>query len=157
MNKWLVIAVSITLALSFVLVYALSPSDSEFLARYTPANYVTIASFDVPLDGSRTVELVSSLSPLTCKTVKLDIDQLEIRVNKNIGGNLDKYLRENMDVQLHFLNDGTHLNLEIHYNKPVRSFMAETFGIIRFFDDYARVIDQHAEILICVPMNYEFV
>jgi|GEM_PF-2060951 len=50
MNKWVMIALSIALVLSFALVYALSPSDEAFLARYAPGEYITVAAFDVPLD-----------------------------------------------------------------------------------------------------------
>ena len=83
MNKWILAVLSLVLALSFILVYLLSPSDSEYLARHAPENYVTVAAFDVP-PGQRSVDITSSLFPFSYKVARLDIDRVEIRVNRNI-------------------------------------------------------------------------
>ncbi|NLI38572.1 MAG: hypothetical protein GX384_04395 [Clostridiaceae bacterium] len=156
MNKWIVIAVSIALVLSFTLVYLLSPNDADYLARYTPENYVTVAAFDVPLDGNRIVDVVSSVFPFHFKTLKMDIDRIEIRINRNISGDLSGYMRENLKAELYPVPvTYERFNLEISFPRPVRNYMAETFGIVRIFDHYNELMREHAELMICVPMNYE--
>lgn len=158
MNKWIVIAVSIALVLSFTLVYLLSPNDADYLARYTPENYITVAAIDVPLDGIRELDVVSSLFPFSYKTVTMDIGQLEIRVNKNISGNLLDFMRQNLNTELFSVPEsGTRLNLEISFPRPVRNYMAETFGIVRIFEHYDELMEEHAEFMICIPENYKLV
>jgi len=157
MNKWMLITLSIALALSFALVYALSPNDDTFLARYTPEEYITVASFDVPLYINGVVDAVNFLSPFTKKKVRMDIDKLEIRVNRNIAGNLVDFMKENLDVELFFVPETyERINIIIDFPRPVRNYTAETFSIVRLFGSFRELLDNHVEILICVPMNYTF-
>lgn len=157
MKTWIITAISIALVLSFTLVWLISPNDDDFMARYTPESYVTVASFEVPLDGSRVVDIVSPLYPFSVKTVKMDIDRLEIRVNRNTSGNLSGFMQENMSARLSFVpEDGTRVNLEIEFPRPIRNFLGDTFRTVKVFDDYNKVLYEHAEIMICVPMNYAF-
>ena len=100
MNKWILTAMSVMLILSFFLIYLLSPSDSDYLARYASGNYETVVSFDVPLDGGRIVDVIPSLFPFHVKKVRMDIDRIEIRVNRNIRGDLLDYMRKNLKAEL---------------------------------------------------------
>lgn len=157
MNKWVMIALSIALVLSFALVYALSPSDEAFLARYAPGEYITVAAFDVPLDINGIVDTVNTMYPFTMKKVRMDIDKLEVRVNRNISGNLADFLKANLDVKLFFVPETyDRLNTEIRFPRSVYRFSAETFAIVGWFEHFRELLGNHVEILICVPMNYTF-
>jgi len=157
MNKLFVIALSVVLVLSFAVVYLLSPSDSDFRAKYAPENFETVASFDVPLDGSGIVDVVSSPYPFSFKKVRMNIDKLEIRINRDISGNLPEFMQENLKAQVHYVPEaGTRLNLEISFPRPLRYYEGYDFVMVRFFDYYKKLLAEHAEIMICVPMNYEF-
>lgn len=48
------------------------------------------------------------------------------------------------------------INIIIDFPRPVRNYTAETFSIVRLFGSFRELLDNHVEILICVPMNYTF-
>ncbi|NLW03234.1 MAG: hypothetical protein GX027_08210 [Clostridiaceae bacterium] len=156
MNKWILTAMSVMLILSFFLIYLLSPSDSDYLARYASGNYETVVSFDVPLDGGRIVDVIPSLFPFHVKKVRMDIDRIEIRVNRNIRGDLLDYMRKNLKAELFPVPETyARFALDISFPRPVGNYIGETFGIVGLFDYYNDLYDAHAEFMICVPMNYE--
>lgn len=157
MKSWILIAISIALVLSFALVYLLSPDHDDFLAQHNDDSFVTVAAFDVPLDGHRVLDILSTLYPLSYKSVSMDIDQIEIRVNKNLADGFLDYIRDSLQAELSFAREEkTRLNLNIRITRPVYYFVSGTFSIVRLFSDYDKLLDEHAAIKICAPLNYEF-